>query len=161
MSVPAIYLRLSERDLAVLIAEPSRLATFDIAGPLADGRALDLGRGWDELGCLIEGGIKTPTTGPTVGENAIHVEDGRAAWSWVAPQRVRAIASQLGAYTRESFLDMYRVDDEETAQSSPGDQTGVWADRFERLYLKLDRLRTHYLEAGAKGEAMLVRIGKR
>jgi hypothetical protein len=154
----ATYLRLSPTDLDRFVDRPAELLRLDLRAAIADGRALDLGRGWDELGCFLEGGITTPKSGPTVGERHLETEDERADWAYVSPARVRAFASHLGTLGREAFMDLFRIDDDETADALPEEQTGVWIDRGEYLFHKLAKLSAHYAAAAERGEAMLVRI---
>jgi hypothetical protein len=158
----AFYLRLPEGELRRFVAAPVLLAELDLAAPLRDGRAIDLGGGWDELGCLLEGGISTPSSGPTVGDQLVY-DDTTETWSSVDPERVRAIAAELAAMTAETFLGLYLVGDDGTAELAVDDHAGAWSrgstrDRADRLYQKLERLRDHYEAAKQHGEAMLVRI---
>jgi hypothetical protein len=160
MSTHAVYVRLPERELRRLAEAPAALAGLDVAAALADGRAIDLGRGWDELGCLLEGGISTPASGPTVGDDVFHAEETQT-WSAVTPARVASIAAELAEMTPEVFLGLYQVGDDGTAEGPLDEHTGAWADRARLLYEKLVRLRAHYEAARTRGEAMLVRIAKR
>lgn len=159
MPFRALYIRASEDELRALKADPARLGAFDVASRLADGRALDLGRGWDELGCLLDGGISPPEVGPTVGEHALRAEEGRELWTYVERSRVPAMAAAL-SLTHGEFLGLYEVGDEGTADRPFVEHTGQWTDGADRLYTKLQRLRAHYESAAAKGEGMLVRLAR-
>lgn len=160
-TIDALYVRAAPREVALFEARPGLLAALDLRGLVAEGRALDLGRAWDELGCLLEGGISTPSSGPTVGERPLASPAEWEVWNWIDAERVAVIARELAAIDRETFHRMYTVDDEDTADAFPEDYTGVWADRAEYLYRKLELLRDHYATAAARGESMLVRLGER
>jgi hypothetical protein len=159
----AIYVRIPEREHRDLVAGgEAAVAALDVAARLADGRAIDLGRrGWDELGCLLEGGISTPKAGPTVGEHPLCALDDREAWSFVSPARAAAFARDLEEISHEAFLGLYQVGDDGTAEGMVDELTGASSDRAGQLFDKLTQLRAHYQKAAALGEAMLVRIAKR
>ena len=86
--IVGIYIRMAEAELGRLRDNPSILPKYDPRVPLADGRGLDIGRAWEELAVFIDGGVKLPDHGPTVGDVPIATEDTRATWSYVAPERV-------------------------------------------------------------------------
>ena len=159
MILHAVYLRLDPAELMGL-RHPGALAALRVDAALADGRALDLGRAWEELGCLLDGGIRTPESGPTVGYDPLAAADG-VAWASIEPARVRAVADALASLDRDAFIRLYSVDDAETADGLPGERTGEWGDRAEYLFAKLERLRAHYVEAARRGQAMVVRIAPR
>jgi hypothetical protein len=161
MILNAVYLRLPPAELAALEKEPAGLRALPLDAALADGRALDLGRAWEELGCLLEGGIRIPETGPTVGYRPLGTTEDGAAWAGVDADRVRRVADELGVLHRDAFIRLYVVDDGETADTMPGERTGEWGDRAQYLYGKLELLRTHYVEAARLGQALLVRIAAR
>lgn len=158
--VVGIYFRAPLPELSRFVESPRLLDKLDPRVALADGRAIDLGRCWDELGCLLDGGYTAPETGPTVGDRPLWSNQ-RATWSLVTPDRVVAIAGELGQMTREAFFSLYRVDEDETADAAPGERTGQVVDRAAFLWHKLQTLRDHYRVAAQRGEAMLVRIGDR
>ena len=158
--VVGIYTRAPHSDLQRFLDKPSLLRRLDPRVAIADGRALDLGRRWEELGCLLDGGISPPRSGPTVGDTVIASSDD-VVWSVVEPERVEALAEELGRITREAFYKLYRVDDDETADAAPGERTAQVMDQAAYLWQKLVLLRKHYAEAARRGEAMLVRIGER
>ena len=159
--VVGIYTRLPLPEIERFARKPTLLRRLDARVALADGRAIDLGRRWEELGCLLEGGISAPTTGPTVGETTLPSPDEDVAWSYVAPDRVRAIAAELDQVTRDSFIDLYEVDEDETADAAPGERTERIIDQAAYLFRRFEQLRDHYRAAAKRGEAMLVRIGER
>ena len=159
--VVGIYTRLPMTEIERLAAKPALLRRLDARVALADGRALDLGRRWEELGCLLDGGILAPRTGPTVGEQPLASPEEDVAWSFVTPERVREIAAELGRVTRDAFMRLYEVDDEDTADAAPGERTERVIDQAAYLFRRLEQLRDHYRAASAKNEAMLVRIGER
>ena len=158
--VVGIYLRAPLAELSRFVESPRLLDKLDPRVALGDGRAIDLGRCWDELGCLLDGGFTTPETGPTVGERPLWSNQ-RAMWSLVEPARVAAISGELSQMSREAFFSLYRVDEDETADAAPGERTGQVIDRAAFLWHKLQALRGHYREAAQRGEAMLVRLGER
>lgn len=156
-STRALYLRISPADLRRYLQKPELLSRLDVRVALADGRALDLGRGWEEIGCLLEGGISVPTRAPTVGDSTL-VEGERAAWGLVEAERVKELALFLDRIDRAEFYRMYYVDDEDTQDKLPDDQTGGIQKRSEHLFRKLAKLTEHYKTAARAGEAMLIRI---
>jgi hypothetical protein len=157
----AIYFRAPVSEIERFVRRPDLLKKLDLRVALSDGRALDLGRRWDELGCLLEGGVTAPQSGPTVGDGPLASNEDRVAWAWVEPERVRAFAEQLAAIRRDDFVRLYRVDDEETADAAPGERTERIVDHATYLFRRLEQLRDHYAAAARAGEAMLVRIGER
>src|SRR5690349_6423926 len=106
MLLEATYLRLDASELAALVSDHAALGRIDLDAAVADGRALPFGRGWDELGCLLEGGFKTPETGPTVGYDPLGSLDAGAAWATVSPDRVATIATELAAIDHGAFLGL-------------------------------------------------------
>ena len=159
--VVGVYLRISKDELEDYRRRPDALASLDVEEALGDGRALDLGQRWAELGCLLDGGIAPPRVGPTVGEEPLgSSEEGEASFAFVAPERVGKIAEELSKISRTAFLDLYRVDDSETADCLPEEQSHA-GDGALRLYKRFAQLRAHYADAASRGEAMLVRIGER
>jgi hypothetical protein len=158
--VVGIYTRTPLPELNRFVANPKLLRRLDPRVALADGRALDLGRRWEELGCLLDGGISPPVSGPTVGDTPL-TSDEEVVWSMVSPERVVAFAAELGRMSREAFHGLYRVDEDETADAAPGERTAQVQDHAAYLWHKFLLLRNHYAEAAQRGEAMLVRIGER
>lgn len=159
--IVAIYIRLPLEEIERLRDTPDVLPKYDPRVALADGRGLDLGRAWEELGCFLDGGVSIPEHGPTVGEEPMPDVDPRAAWSYVRPERVRAIANALADMKKADFRTAYKLDPEETADHLPSEHTGAWGDRATIMFKKLRQLASHYREAADRGQAMLVRIGER
>lgn len=159
--IVAIYIRLAPSEIDRLREKPEILPLYDPRVALADGRGLDLGQGWDELGAYLEGGITIPETGPTVGEEVLPDLDPRARWSYVVPERVAAIARQLMRYTRREFFRSFKTDTDETQDFVRDEQSGTIGDRASYMFQKLRTLARHYSAAAECGEAMLVRIGER
>jgi hypothetical protein len=155
-----IYIRVEPRELSRLREHPEILPKYDPRVALADGRGLDLGRAWEELGVFLDGGVSLPDAGATVGEVPLPSADNRATWSYIEPERVRALAGELTAMRRDEFCQRYEVDNEDTL-TIPGTQTGAFGDRRGYMYTKLRELATHYAAAAKNGEGMLVRIGDR
>ena len=158
--IVGIYIRLPMVEVKRLRASPEVLPLYDPRVALADGRGLDIGRAWEELAVFLDGGIRLPESGPSVGDIGLVSSDTRATWSYVEPERVVAFAAELTALKRKDFGDLYEVDGEDTAPSLPGTRTGGWGDRAQYMYGKLRALSAHYDHAAALGEAMLVRIGE-
>ena len=158
--IVGIYIRLEGAEIERLRDHPEILPKYDPRVALTDGRGLDLGRAWEELGVFLDGGVMLPDTGPTVGEIPMPSSDPRAAWSYVAPDRVAAMAAQLRQMRRDQFRIQYQIDNEDT-QELPGARTGSWGDRGQYMYNKLRALAAHYAKAADQGEGMLVRIGER
>jgi hypothetical protein len=159
--VVGIYTRAPGPELERFVKNPKLLAKLDDRVALTDGRAIDLGRCWEELGCLLEGGISTPRSGPTVGDTPIASDD-QVVWSVVGAERVKTLAAELSRMTREAFYKLYRTDDDEdTADAAPGERTERLIDRAAYLWRKFEQLRDHYAVAARRGESMLVRIGER
>lgn len=158
----AIYLRVAPDLLEQLCDRPDRLGELDLHEALLDGRAVDLGRRWEELGCLLEGGIEPPRQAPTVADVVFAAfDDDRTLWGYVSAERVQAMARELSRITPDAFLAMYRVDDADTADAAPGDRTERIADPATYLFRRFEQLRDHYLAAAERGEAVLVRLGER
>ncbi len=158
--IVGIYIRMARDDLSRLQEHPEILPKYDPRVALSDGRGLDLGRAWEELGVFLDGGVALPDAGPTVGDVPLPSPDTRATWSYVAPDRVREMAEELRQMRRAQFRERYTVDHEDT-QTIPGNQTGAFGDRKQYMYKKLRDLAGHYAKAAAAGEGMLVRIGER
>ncbi len=156
-----IYIRLQQQEVERFVANPDILPKYDPRVALADGRGIDLGRAWEELGVFLDGGVKLPEHGPTIGEQPLVSSDARAAWSFVSAQRVCELAEELRAMRRSEFKKRYQIDPEETQDSLPGSRTGGFGDRAVYMYAKLRQLASHYAKAAENGEAMLVRIGER
>jgi hypothetical protein len=148
-------------EIERLKSQPEILPKYDPRVALADGRGLDLGTAWEHLGCFLDGGVRLPEHGPTVGEVPMPDTDPRAAWSYVTPERVGVVAQALLDLRRNDFHRHFKTDPEETADSLPGELTGAWGNRTAVLFKKLRALAAHYAEAARRGEAMLVRIGER
>lgn len=155
-----VYLRISEPELRALGDGPDALSRLDLASAIGEGRALDLGSRWDELGCLLDGGIARPSTGPTVGDEPLPSPETSVAWALVSPARVSTLAEELSRISRSRFLELYRVDDAETADSLPEERSQT-EDGARHLFKRFVQLRAHYADAARRGEAMLVRIGER
>ena len=160
-AIVAIYIRMPIPEIDRLRQHPEILPKYDPRVALSDGRALDLGRAWDELGCYLDGGTKVPDRGPTVGEIPLPNTDDRALWSYVTEERVQAIAQALSEVGASDFRREYQFDPEETADALPEEYTGVWKDRSTYLFGKLKSLALHYAKAAKRGEGMLVRLGPR
>lgn len=158
--VVGIYIRAPIEELDRFVQNPKLLRRLDPRVALADGRALDLGRRWEELGCLLDGGISSPRSGPTVGDTPLTSDDD-VVWNMVAPDRVKVLAAELRRMSREAFHGLYRVDEDETADAAPGERTAQVLDHATYLWQKFLLLRQHYAEAARRGEAVLVRIGER
>jgi hypothetical protein len=159
-AIVGIYIRLGMEELLRLRDHPDVLPKYDPRVALGDGRGLDIGRAWEELGAFYEGGVKVPESGPTVGEVPLHCDDQRAAWSYVEPERVAVFADKLRLLRRAQFRQRYESDGEDTL-TMPGTMTGEFGDREKYMYKKLRLLARHYADAAASGEGMLVRIGAR
>ena len=159
--IVGVYIRLPMDEIARLRDHPEVLPKYDPRVALGDGRGLDLGRAWEDLGVFIDGGVKMPDTGPSLGKQPLPSTDERAAWSYVEPEQVAAWAAQLGALRRSDFHRQYDVDNEDTQDSLPSARTGGWGDREGYLYKELRALGEHYAAAAECGEGMLVRIGER
>jgi hypothetical protein len=159
MDVHAIYVCVAKDEVDELRADPSKLIGVALQPALDEGRAVDLGRAWEELGCLIEGGIRTPESGPTVGDEAVATTEEGVAWNAVRPERVRHYAEHTLALGREQFMALFSLDDAETADAMPGDRTREWSDSRAYLFERLQALRALYARAAAEGDAVLVRLG--
>ena len=122
--IVAIYIRMPMAELERLRERPDILPLYDPRVPLADGRAIDLGRAWEELGVFLDGGVRLPEHGPTVGQVALPNTDGRAAWSYVEPAQVAEWADELAEMSRKQFNERYQVDPEDTQDSLPGARPG-------------------------------------
>ncbi len=155
-----IYIRLPIGEVDRLRERPELLPKYDPRVALADGRAVDLGRAWEDLGVLLDGGAKLPDHGPTVGELALPETDSRATWSYVEPSRVAAMAIDLASH-RQNFRKLYVVDGEDTDPAMAAARTGGYRRHDDYMMTKLAQLAAHYATAAANGEAMLVRIGER
>lgn len=154
-----IYYRVSSTELARLTDAPESLNGMSLEAALKEGRALDLGRAWEELGCLLEGGIAIPESGPTVGEELLLMTDEGVAWNAIRPERVAELARGPMGLKDEAFLQLFSWDDSDTADFFPGDRTGQWGDQSQYLYEKFQLLRAFYRAAADAGEAILVRLG--
>jgi hypothetical protein len=159
MIVHSIVYRVSPEELAGYEREPGRLVGLPLEDALREGRAVDLGRAWEELGCLLEGGIRTPETGPTVGEEHLLTTADGVAWNLIRTERVAEIARDHLSLSRDAFYQLFHADDADTADSLPGDRTGEWGDHSKYLYDKFRRLKAFYEAAAGAGEAVLVRLG--
>jgi hypothetical protein len=155
-----IYIRLDAREVARLRENPQILPKYDPRVALQDGRGLDLGRAWEELGVFLDGGVKLPETGATLGDIPLPATDPRATWSYIEPSRVVELAAALDQLGERQFRKSYEVDGEDT-DVIPGSRTDGWGDRAQYLWKKLQALAIHYRQAAERGEAMLVRIGER
>ncbi len=160
MNIVGIYIRMDPSEIQRLRDNPSILPKYDPRVALEDGRALDLGRAWEELAVFLDGGVKVPDSGPTVGDIPMPNTDPRATWSYVEPERVEELAELLRQMRRRQFRQRYEVDLEDTL-TMPGSTTGEWGDRAQYMYNKLRQLAQHYAKAASLGEGMLVRIGER
>jgi Domain of unknown function (DUF1877) len=162
-SIPivATLIRASRSEIESVRDEPALALSFDARQALSDGRAIDLGRRWEELGCLLDGGIATPESGPVVGDEPIACNDERELWRFVVPERAASIAADLAKVTRRTFMGLYRVEEDDTAHDLPEARTGAWGDGGEYLYERFVEMRAHYRVAAQRGEGMLVRIGAR
>jgi hypothetical protein len=159
--VVGYYIRLKSREIDRLKSNPDILPKYDPRVALGDGRGIDLGRAWEELGVFLDGGVHIPDAGPTVGEQPMPSTDVRATWSYVEPSRVVELAEQLRVLRRDEFSRHYDIDGEDTADSLPGSRTAGFGDRAGYMYKKLRILASHYADAAEQGEGMLVRIGER
>ncbi len=158
--IVGMYIRLDFEEIERLRDHPEILPKYDPRVPLGDGRGVDIGRAWEELAVFIDGGVKVPESGPTVGEVPIPSDDSRATWSYIEPERVAEMADLLRTMRRKTVRSRYAVDLEDT-QTLPGARTGAWGDRANYMYNKLRTLAQHYAEAADAGQGMLVRIGER
>jgi len=159
--IVGIYIRLRRDEIHRLRDHPEILPKYDPRVALLDGRGIDLGRAWEELGVFIDGGVALPDHGPTIGDQPMPSTDERAHWGYVEPERVAAIAEELTAIRRREFNQRYDADPEDTQDSLPAARTGRWGDRAAYLYAKLRKLADHYASAADAGEGILVRIGER
>jgi hypothetical protein len=137
------------------------LPKYDPRVALEDGRGIDIGRAWEDLGVFLDGGVQLPEAGPTVGDIPLAFTDPRATWSYIEPERVAEMAEHLRVMRHREFRKAYEVDPEDTQDSLPGTHTGQWGSRGAYIYTKLRELAAHYSEAARLGEGMLVRIGER
>jgi hypothetical protein len=158
--IVGLFVRTPMQDVVILRDAPELLATFDAAVPMAEGRAFDLGRAWEPLAVLLDGGVCLPEHGPTLGEVPLPDSDPRAAWSYVDPARVVTVAAELDAHCRH-FAKLYTVDGEDTDPFMSDARTGGYRGNRDYLIKKLGLLATHYADAASLGQAMLVRIGER
>lgn len=159
--IVGIYIQLPGRELERLRQHPEVLPKYDPRVALVDGRGLDLGSAWADLGVFLDGGVKLPDVGPTVGEEALPDTDGRATWSSVSPARVVVVAAELKRLHRRKFSSLYLVDGEETQPPVGSTRTGGYARGDDYLFNKLRQIAVHYARAAELGEGMLVRIGER
>jgi hypothetical protein len=159
MELFAIYLRVSVEELERIQADPSSILTMPLSGALEEGRALDLGRAWEELGCLLEGGIRTPETGPTVGDHALVTTEDGVAWNQISAARVAEYAQGVMSLAKPQFVALCTIDEADTADFLPGERTGQWSDPTQYLFQKYRALSSLYRSAASAGEAILVRLG--
>ena len=157
--IVGVYVRLLPAELRHLQEHPDALLNYDLRGPLKDGRALDLGRAWESLAVLVDGGVRLPERGPTLGQLALPDCDHRAAWSCVEAAGVVTFAEVLATTCRQ-FAKLYGVDGEDTDPYLSDGRTGGYRGNQDYLIKKLEQLSIHYQTAVARGEAMLVRIGE-
>ena len=159
--IVGIYIRMSEAEIGRLRDHSDILPKYDPRVALADGRGLDLGRAWEELAVFIDGGVKLPEIGPTVGEIPLPSSDTRATWSYIPAARVAEMAAELLRIEKKEFAERYEADLEDTADSLPDARTDGWGDRRTYLRKKLRVLSAHFARAAKQSEGMLVRIGER
>ena len=158
--IVGIYIRLDPSEIERLRDNPSILPLYDPRVALSDGRGLDLGRAWEELGVFLDGGVTLPDRGPTVGDVPMPNTDDRATWSYIEPERVAEMAAMLSQYHKRELREHYDVDGEDTARLIDA-RTAGWGDRAQYMYNKLRALAKHFAAAAGRGEGMLVRIGER
>ncbi len=158
--IVGVYIRLPVSDVDRLRDKPDVLSKFDHRVSLADGRGLDLGRAWEALAVLIDGGVRLPERGPTLGELPLPDCDARAAWSYVDAVRVPVVAEALAAVCRQ-FAKLYGGDGEDTDPYMSDGRTAGYRGNRDYLLKKLELLAKHYGHAAVAGEAMVVRIGER
>lgn len=158
--IVGIYIRLDPEELRRLVEQPELLPKYDHRVPLADRRALDLGRAWEPLGVFIDGGFRLPAAGPTVGVMPLPPTDERATWSYIEAPDVEAFARSLRAFGPKEFALRYEIDTDES-QEIPDSRTGGWGSQRQYMFKKLEALKAHYAAAAAAGQGMLVRIGER
>lgn len=158
--IVGIYIRLDPEELKRLVEHPEILPKYDHRVPLADGRALDLGRAWEPLGVFIDGGYRLPPTGPTVGVLPLPPTDERATWSYIEAHDVQDLARSLKAFGPKEFALRYEIDADES-QEIPDSRTGGWGSQRQYMFKKLEALKAFYAVAAAAGQGMLVRIGER
>ncbi|MEM1028805.1 MAG: DUF1877 family protein [Myxococcota bacterium] len=155
-----IYLRAPADVLDGWIRHPPTVSAIELHAWIRDGRALDLGRAWEALGVFIDGGIRLPSTGPTVGVTPLLPEAPDAAWASVSPAETVAFAADLRRLGPGEFAARYAVDAEDSVEI-PDSRTGGWGSQRQYIFKKLEALKAHYAIAAAAGEGMLVRIGPR
>jgi len=158
--IVGVYIRVAGDELDGLRQHGERLAEVDVARAIEDGRAFDLGRAWEPLAVLIDGGVRLPETGPTLGEIPLPDTDPRVAWSCIEAERVPVLATLLGDSCRR-FGALYFVDGEDTDPYMMDTRTGGYRGNRDYLVKKLELLARHFVVAAEAGEAMLVRIGER
>jgi hypothetical protein len=159
--IVAIYIRVPMLEIERLRARPEVLPKYDPRVALSDGRAIDLGRAWEQLGVWLDGGVRLPERGPTIGDEPMPDVDTRAAWTFVSAERVAELAEMLAQH-RKSFRKLYAVEsDGETDPEMAAMRTGGYRRQDDYLMAKLGQLAAHYAAAAAAGEGMLVRIGER
>lgn len=158
-SIVGVYMRVSPAELRRLTREPGAVRRFDTRAAIESGTGLDLGHAWEALAVLIDGGIRLPETGPTLGELPLPDEDPGATWSYVPADRVPAIAAELREH-HVQFARLYVVDGDDTDPYMLDLRTGGYPGYREYLLERLDRLAAHYEQASIRGEALVVRIGE-
>jgi len=157
MSMIGNFLQVSPVDLEELIADPSGVEAFIDPDDDEHENCIDIDKAWHGIHFLLANdpwGGEPPLANAVLGGTEIGDDVGYGPARYLNPDEVRAVADTLKQITSQDFRNRYDarklLDNEIYPQ--------IWHDDDDAvgyLVAAYDSLRTYYLDAAAKGNAML------
>ena len=158
MSMIGNFLQLTSEDLTALIADPSGVELFIYPDHEEREGGLDVDKAWHGIHFLLAGeawGGDPPLANVVLGGTEIGDDVGYGPARYLTAEQVRLVADALNGVTPDSLRAKY-VGSELTKNEIYPE---IWDDPDDDaagyLVASYETLRSYYLDAAAKGHAML------
>jgi len=157
MSMIGNFLGISPDDLNALIADPSRVESFIYPDDEEHENCIDVDKAWHGIHFLLAGdtwGGKPPLANVVLGGTEIGGDVGYGPARFLTADDVRAVADAIKEITPDKLSELYDATNLSQNEIYPD----IWGDDDDAVaYLTswYQTLRSYYLDAAAKGQAML------
>jgi hypothetical protein len=158
MSMIGNFLQLSSEELAVLLADPSRVEEFIYPEGEENEKNIDVDKAWHGIHYLLAGDTwsgEPPLANVVLGGTEIGDDVGYGPARYLTADEVRAAADALKGITPEKLRERYVASELSKNEIYPEIWDDGDDDAIGYLATWYETLRDYYIDAASKGHAMI------
>ena len=162
MSMIGNFLRLSSDELAALVADPSSTEAFIYPNDEEHEDSIDVDKAWHGIHYLLTGdswGGEPPLANAVLGGTEIGDDFGYGPARYLTADEVHAVAEALKDIAADAFRLRYVPSDLSKNEIYPEIWDDPDDDAVGYLTTWYETLRDYYIDAAARGQAMLKYLG--